>query len=223
MVERVIEWFKGYIYIEVISQNISRFLNVCGARKIVFFSVIYKDDKAVIKLRARDYFKVYEVGKKCDVKISIKKKIGFPFFIKLYRKRKMCIIGILSAFAILFVLSLFVWKITVEGNYTYSDEEILDFLNEQGITHGMYAESVDGEKIEREIRNKYFDITWVSVELKGTKLIVHIKENFNVEKHKESNQWDIMATEDGIVDNIVTRSGTALVKKGDIVKKAIFL
>lgn len=125
----------------------------------------------------------------------------------------MCIIGILSAFTILFVLSLFVWKITVEGNYTYSDEEILDFLNEQGITHGMYAESVDGEKIEREIRNKYFDITWVSVELKGTKLIVHIKENFNVEKHKESNQWDIMATEDGIVDNIVTRSGTALVKK----------
>lgn len=88
MVERVIEWFKGYIYIEVISQNISRFLNVCGARKIVFFSVIYKDDKAVIKLRARDYFKVYEVGKKCDVKISIKKKIGFPFFIKLYRKEK---------------------------------------------------------------------------------------------------------------------------------------
>lgn len=223
MADNIIEWFKGYIYLEVRNVDISRFLNVCGARQIVFFGVICTKDGATIKLSAKDYFKVYEVAKKCNAKIKIKKKIGFPFLVNIYKKRKMCIAGIISSFILMFTLSLFVWKITVEGNYTYSDEEILDFLYEHGITHGMYVKNVDGEKLEREIRNEYFDITWVSVELTGTKMTIHIKENFNIEKSSSKAQTDIVASEDGIIESIVTRSGTALVKKGDVVKKGDIL
>lgn len=220
MINKFIVWFYGYIHIEVSGCNISRFLNICSARGINFYSVEDIKDLAVIKMRAADFFALHDVVRKCRIKVKIKKKTGFPFFVHRNRKRKMMFLGILTSFLMMFVLSLFVWQISVEGNYTYSDEEILDFLQENGVSHGIYKENIDGEELERAIRNEYFDITWVSVELTGTRLIIHIKENFNVEDINEdkNSSKDIVAKEDGIIDNIVTRSGTPIVKAGDLVK-----
>ena len=220
MINKLIVWFYGYIHIEVSGCNISRFLNICSARGIEFYSVENMKDKAIIKMQARDFFALHDVVRKCRIKVKINKKTGFPFFVHKNRKRKMMFLGILTSFIMMFVLSLFVWQISVEGNYTYSDEEILDFLEENGVSHGIYKNNINGEELERAIRNEYFDITWVSVELTGTRLIIHIKENFNIENINDNKNdfKDIVAKEDGIIDSIVTRSGTPMVKAGDLVK-----
>jgi similar to stage IV sporulation protein len=81
----------------------------------------------------------------------------------------------------------------------------------------MRIDSVDCDYIEQTIRNTYSDITWVSAEIKGTRLIVHIKENDGAKDTSEAlmQPRDIVAEKDGVVASIVTRTGTPLVKKGD--------
>jgi similar to stage IV sporulation protein len=126
----------------------------------------------------------------------------------------------------MYTLSLFVWQITVEGNYSYSDEELLDYVEELGITHGVRKDKIDGESLEKAIRNKYFDITWVSAELSGTRLVLHIKENFDQINSEGSTHsggmsgesYDVISKENGIIAKMVTRRGTAMVNVGDVIK-----
>lgn len=181
MIYSLIRWLTGYIIIEVLGDNISRFFNICAARDIEFENISKK---------------------------------GLPFITKKYKKQKMMFAGIGCSFILMYCLSLFVWQITVEGNYFHSDEEIIDFLEDNHIYHGINKKKVESYELEKNIRNNFDDITWVSVELTGTRLIVHIKENFNVEKDNQNLKIkDLLSPYNGIIYSIVTRSGTPAVKE----------
>lgn len=74
-------------------------------------------------------------------------------------------------------------------------------------------------RLRNQFRNHYFDITWVSVEITGTRLIVHIKENEEEIRRTSENtdeasgeSYDLAATKQAVVTNVVMRGGTAAVK-----------
>jgi similar to stage IV sporulation protein len=116
-------------------------------------------------------------------------------------------------------MSLYVWNISFEGNYSYTDVELLRFLKKYNVENGILKKYVDCEDIEYLLRTTYDDITWVSAEIKGTRIIVHIKENFDTYIAKaEDKPYNILSDTKGTVESIVTRSGTPLVKAGDEVE-----
>ena len=132
----------------------------------------------------------------------------------------MYFIGIAVFGMILYFLSLFIWDISLVGNYSHTQEEVVEFLANENIKHGLLKSKIDGEEIEKTIRNNYFDITWVSVEVSGTRLIIHIKENFNdfiVEDEKDP--YNIISSKEGEIVSIITRTGTPLVSAGSMVVK----
>ena len=224
MIYSLIRWLTGYIIIEVLGDNISRFFNICAARDIEFENISKKEGNDAgtiyITMWAKDFFKLHDVVVKCHIKVKIVSKKGLPFITKKYKKQKMMFAGIGCSFILMYCLSLFVWQITVEGNYSHSDEEIIDFLEDNHIYHGINKKKVESYELEKNIRNNFDDITWVSVELTGTRLIVHIKENFNVEKDNQNLKIkDLLSPYDGIIYSLVTRSGTPAVKEGAMVKK----
>ena len=71
-------------------------------------------------------------------------------------------------------------------------------------------------------RQQFDDIIWVSAYVKGTELMIQVKENSDTvampatEMEKPS---DIVADKDGVVTEIITRKGVPLVHAGDEVKK----
>ena len=89
----------------------------------------------------------------------------------------------------------------------------------------MQIRSVDCDSIETALRNDYPDITWVSAEISGTRLIVHIKENDGIKEdiQTDSTPRDIVATCSGVVTSMITRAGTPKVKPGDEVEKGQIL
>ena len=89
---------------------------------------------------------------------------------------------------------------------------------------GEYKGKIDCDEIEKKIRNKYSDITWVCAEIKGTNLIIHVNENYNrTIKEQENSPYNIIANCDAQIDSIITRTGVGNVKKGDKVKKGDIL
>ena len=113
------------------------------------------------------------------------------------------------------------WDIDITGEMRHTDEEIREYLKDIGVYEGMITKNVDGNAIEKSIRNTFNDISWVSVELSGCNIHIKLLEADVMEDKSNKNEGysSIVAASSGIVDKIMTRSGTPLVRPGDEVEK----
>ncbi|MDD6208819.1 MAG: sporulation protein YqfD [Clostridiales bacterium] len=216
---RVIRWFRGYVRVQVKGRSPERFCNLCSNRGIIVWDFgIDENHQYHLCMYRSDFKKLLPVVKKSGTRPCIEKRIGFPFFLKCWSKRKVLVTGFLFFIAILLFLSRFIWNIDIEGNYTYTDEEMLKFLAKKGITTGCTIQSVNCAVMEEEIRKHYSDVGWVSMDINGTNLRVRIVEtNMPVPYEKQTKPCHLVASHSGTVESIVTRSGVPLVKKGAVV------
>ena len=234
MIEKLLRFILGYVKVDIIGGNIERFLNLVISREIHIWNVASSEAKVCFCITPKDVYKlkpiIEKVRKKSTakdyddiLKTKIKERYGLPFFLYAYRKRKMFFIGIFIGWLIVYIFSGYIWNISFEGNMKHTDEELYRFLRTANITEGIKKENVKGEDIEKALRNEYFDITWASVEITGTKLIIYVRENNNdiIEEQEEQNNetGDLTAGKSAEVVSIVTRSGTPIVKVGDVVNK----
>ena len=221
---KLFRYFKGYLYVIIDSNSPERFLNLCKARDIKTWDLQNIEDKYAFYISAKDFKTLKEILKKTQMKLIIKKRFGLPFFMFKYRKHYSFIIGIFLSAIMLYGMSLFVWDISIEGNLMYTDNMLLTYLNKNNIEPGILVKTINCNDLESEIRSEFSDITWVSAEISGTRLIIHIKENDGDVIKKGSNEIsDIVATRNGIVTKIITRSGIPKVKVGDAVTEGMVL
>lgn len=218
------ENLKGYLLILLKGYSPERFLNICSVHQIELWNVNHTKEGYECNISVADFKRLKPIVQKTRTKLIIRKRYGFPFFLYKYRKRKAFFLGVISAFLAVYVLSLFIWDIHIEGNYSYTEQVLLDYLSSEQIVHGMKISEVDCEQIEKLLRSQYSDIIWVSASVSGTRLIIQIEENFDKWKEKEETVYNnIVADRDCKITSIVTRSGTPMVKQGDIVAKGDIL
>jgi similar to stage IV sporulation protein len=76
--------------------------------------------------------------------------------------------------------------------------------------------SVFAAGLEEAIRDHFPEITWVSVQLSGTKMTVNVKED-DQPKVPESDETPchVISTQNGVITSIVVRSGETELKQGD--------
>lgn len=215
---------RGYLLILIQGGSPERFLNICNVHQIEIWNLNHTPEGYECNISIADFRRLKPIVRKTRTRLMIRKRYGVPFFLHKYRRRKAFFIGIMAAFLMLYVLSLFVWDIHLVGNYSHTEQTLLDFLSEEQITHGMKISEVDCDHIEKLIRNEYDDIVWVSASVSGTRLIIEIQENFSNFVEADMEEYgDIVADRDCRITSIITRSGTPLVKKGDVVAKGDIL
>lgn len=218
------EYIRGDIRIKLYGNTPERFLNICNANQIPIRNVEYHSGNYYFHMKPEDYKKLLPIVRKTAMKPVIVEKNGLPFVMFRYRKHQCFVIGIMLSFFIIYLMSLFVWEIDFEGNLIYSDEVMMNYLEEIDVQPGMWISQIDCNKIEKQFRRKFPEITWISAEVSGTRLQIFIKENDeDVLAVRDSAPCDLIAVKDGIVETIITRSGTPLVKNGDEVHKGDIL
>ena len=104
---------------------------------------------------AKDYKKLKTIAKKSHTLPWIDKKIGLPFTLHKYRKRKAFVLGLFIFALIIYMLSLNIWNISVNGGRTYTKETILQFLETQDVYVGKKIKDIDCRAIEENIRESY--------------------------------------------------------------------
>ena len=221
----LIRYLKGYVHIRLISREPERFLNLCAHNRILLWRLVSRDGFYEMYLSAADFFRLHSLCRKSGSRIKVIGKYGLPFFLYRNRKRKAFFLGILLCMCLLYVLSLFIWNIHVSGNYANSTGTILAFLEQEGITHGILKAKLNCSEIAALLREEFSNITWVSAKIEGTQLILEVKENVDgyvAEEETPTEPSNLVASKDGIVASIITRSGTPLVlpgascKEGDV-------
>jgi similar to stage IV sporulation protein len=125
---------------------------------------------------------------------------------------------------VIFLFSTRVWNIHLEGNILNSTPQLLEFLEANGIRHGMAKSKVNCSEIADLLRQNYPEITWVSAKLTGTRLLLSVQEGqLKEEIQEEEAPCDIRANVEGTIVSMVTRTGIPLVKTGDLCQKGDLL
>lgn len=224
MIERFLRWLAGYLHICLYGSASERFLNLCNSNDILLWNIGTRHGKVECFIGLKEYKTLRPIVRKCRVQPRIQKRYGFPFLVQHIKKRKILAASIVIFLSSIWLMSKFLWNISFEGEYRHTEEQLLSFLKEQGIYAGCATESISCPDLEAELRKEYPDIGWVSVELKGTRLFVRLKETTQPAAAKEElatslSAASIVAQKDGIIETMVVRNGTPCVSIGDVVKK----
>lgn len=223
MIRSFIRYLRGYVKIRVEGYSPERFLNLCCFHHIFIWELVPAGNAYEMYMSLSGFRKIRPFTRKTHTKAVILKRCGFPFFLKRYEKRKLFFISLLLCAALLKVYSLFIWDIHFEGNQKWPDETLSEFLDSKGVAPFMLKSRVSCADIVKDIRKEYNDIVWVSASIDGSRLKVQIKENEDTFKEEtdvsqEEHPTDLVAETDGVITEIVTRSGVPQVHVGDTVK-----
>ena len=223
MLVRLFKYLRGYVKIRVEGYSPERLLNLCNAHKILLWGVENQELIYEMYVSIKDYKRMRPLVRKTRTKIILLEKHGLPFFLHKFRKRKMFFLGILLCVTAIYLLSLFIWNIHFEGNISQSNEELLLYLDGMGVSHGTRKTEVVCENIETKLRSRYPNMLWVSAEMRGTRIIIQIKENTDediisniVVKNEEP--VSIVTEKAGVVESMIVRQGTPIVTVGDEVE-----
>lgn len=224
MLVKLFRWIRGYLLIRLKGQSPERFINLCSNRGIFLWNLQNIEGDYECYIMIKDYKKLKPIARKTGTIPLIKRRHGLPFLVQQYKRRKGFLLGILLFCSILYVLSLFIWNISILGGHSYTEETMIKFLKKNEVFMGIQKKKVDCQEIEELIRGTYRDIGWVSAEIKGTRLIIKITEtNMPAPAVTATQPCHIVATKDAIITKIVTRTGTPLVEVGSVVKKGDIL
>lgn len=218
------DWLFGMVRICVQRDQKERFLNLCRNRGLGIYQVREENGMLSVRMRLTDYRQIRPVARKLRLLPIVKDRWGFPFLWMEWGRKRVYVAGFLLFLGLVCGLSRMVWSIDLEGCRHHTEEALLEYLEEQGVYCGMFHRKLDYKKTEDMIRLAYPDISWVSVERVGTKLHIRLKESKAVEVVQNSGgPAHLVSSRAGVVESIVTRSGTPMVKAGDQVEKGDIL
>lgn len=214
-----LKFIQGYVRIQLFGYAPERFFNLCSNHNILIWDLKYVDDKYEFCISIKGLKQLKPILKKTRTRFIITERVGLPFYMSRYRKRKLFFAGIMICCGLIYAMSLFVWKIEINGNMHETDSNILKFLEEHHVYHGLLKSKLDCEKIEEDLRAGYGDIIWASAKLEGTMLIIDVQENLatnqqaKTQEDKDDTPSDLVAEKDARIYSILTRQGTPLVEK----------
>ena len=223
-----------------------RFVNLCRNNGIELRHLVRRENAIQMEIDAENFKKLRPLVRKTHVKIHILNRHGPAFFFYRHKRRWWFLLGMTVFAGMIYILSLFVWQIDIDGNRKYTDALILQALAQMDVKTGCRKSEIDLPKIEEELRIMYNEITWVSASITGTKLQIELREgdlkisgssgggqtgNVKRVENRENNPKtqngesetdlpaNLVADEDAIITNLVVRRGTVAVRYGDEVKK----
>ncbi|MDE6737886.1 MAG: sporulation protein YqfD [Lachnospiraceae bacterium] len=225
-----VQYIRGYVTIKVWGYSTERLLNLCGNHNILVWDIEDHGDYDTMNISVQGFFALKPLLKKTGTKASVLKRYGLPFFMSKMGRRKIFVAGFLCCMLFWMLTSGYIWNIRFEGNYVLTEDVLLDYLEEKDVRVAMKKSRLRIEELEKSLREDYDVITWTSVQVKGTTLLIYIKENEmpNYDQVSQSDKteseagtegMDLIATKSGTVSYIITRSGVPQVALGDTVEK----
>lgn len=222
-----VRFIKGYLVIRVTGSAPERFINLCSNHHILLWDIEIRKDFYRMKIGFRDFYRIKGFTRKTGTRVVVTERFGLPFLSGKLWKRRIFLAGVAGSFLFWLLMSMRIWTVDIQGNYYITDDVFMDFLAENEIRHGMKKEELAIEELEKAIRTRFNMVTWTSVKLKGSRLVIQIKENElygqestdGREEQPIQNGRDLVADTDGVITSIITRSGVPLVTAGSEVKK----
>jgi similar to stage IV sporulation protein len=225
MLPEVFYFLKGYVIIKTEGSFPEKFINMALCKNVYIWDIKKVDRNTVtMKMSTRGFLLVKDLSARAGCNSYIIGESGLLHLVKKYKKRSALIIGLFAFLSVLSVMSAFVWDIEVSGNERTDTGVIMAQLKSAGLKNGAYIKNIDIDGITRKVMAQNNEISWIGINIKGTKASVEIAEGApKPDIFDKDIVCSIVSEKDGVVDEIITRTGFPVVKKGDTVHKGQLL
>lgn len=202
-------------------KNCIRLINICSHRGITAWSA---DDESCFCIRPDDTELLTELADKYGIKVDIQKSRSMADALRKNKKRLSILVGLALFVFLVYMESLYIWHIDVEGAESYTEDEILDVIALEYPCYGTKKSDIDLGNLRNVLMDSFDEVCWVSCGISGTRLTVNIKESVDVFIADDmSEPCNIVAAADCTIYSIVTAAGTPVAAGGDDVKKGDIL
>lgn len=214
-------YLKGYVIIKIEGLTLEKFINLSTSNDIYLWDIERTDYTTLeAKVTTRGFKELKHIVKSVGCRLYIEDKQGFPFLLYEFKHRKMLPIGFLLSIGLLMYLTSFIWMIDIQGNENIKDEVFKKYLQSINIKQGIRKKDIDKEDLRVKIIGGIKDISYASIHIKGTKLIIDVKEkDEEIKIVEDESPCDIIADKKAVIEKVTAENGKSLVERGDIVKK----
>ncbi len=210
--------WPGYLLISLQGSSLAKLLNLTVRNQIVFWDLSYLANSVTVKIRPRDFKRLRPLLKKTGCRVKILQKRGALFLLLQGWRRKGLLLGIILFCLLPYLLSVFVWKIDIQGNKIISVEEISVILENNGVHKGVLKDNIDLFALEKKFLLELKELQWIGISLDGVCLNIQV-----VERQGKTPSLDtvasLVAAKDGLIVDILVLAGEACVQAGDTVQK----
>ena len=220
LVKRIWHFFAGYILIEVEGLSIEKFMNLTILKGIYMWNVKRTSYTTLTAyMGIRDFKKLRQIQKKVRCRVKIRDKRGLPFIMHKLKRRKALLIGMMFFLVSIYTISAFIWVVEIEGLETMDEDIIRDTIGQFGILPGSFKGHIDIPYVENRMMIEVPDISWISIEFKGTRAIVRVVEAVKPPDMVDiDDPCNIVATKAGIIHKMIVLEGYPIVGEGDVVE-----
>lgn len=215
---RFFQFLKGWIEFKVSGGFSERFLNLCNVNGLSLWNVAKKGSELHASTDIKSYKQMHTFARRTGSVVRMTRKAGAPFLLHRYKHRVGILVGLAVFVVAIAVLTSFVWSVEVEGNKVLKSEEITSFYEKMGVKKGARSSSFDLRGLESAGMAEFPEISWISINTYGSKVVIEIREAVlapeRIEKEKPCN---IIALQDGLIVKMEVYAGFPLLKEGDSV------
>lgn len=216
-------WFlrflRGYVTIDITSAFTERFLNMCWARQIKLWDIIrMSEDTVRVCMLKSDFKEASSFFEKCMCTVSVVGEKGALKSLAPFSKRYFLVAAAALCMGACYMSTLFLWKIDINGCENISEWEIYRQLSDLGLKRGKLLSAIDTKDIRLEFMTLRDDISYITINFKGTRAQVDITEKKPQDDIDILGEpCDIVSDKAGIILNIVAMEGTKAANEGDTV------
>ena len=217
--KKLIHKAQGIVTLTITGAEPERFLNACAKANILFWGAEPVDPVTLrLKLHAHQRKKAEAIAARLLCDVTADSKEGAPFFLARFRRRYAFLVGMALSLAAVFVLSQFLLTVEVEGNETVPSAVILSELRRLGVRPGAFGPALDEGAIAQEALITLGDLSWMAVNLYGTRAEVLVREKEPKPKLEDTKSpANVVAGTTGIITHLEVWQGEACFEEGDTV------
>ena len=214
-------YLYGFYRIEAASADSRRLINLLMKRGIAHGEIRQTEKGSVSFTVARkDWPELREIIDKSGILVYSVYGKGLPFFARRYRRRVGFFAGAALFVGLVWLSTLFVWRVEVVSDTDMNTASILDNLEKIGISEGCFIPTVDCWAKSAEYLSTYDDCSWMSVNIVGTVARIEVRPMIRAQSElPDGKPCNIVAAQGGVICSFVVNSGKSYVTAGDIVKK----
>ena len=206
---RLLRFLRGYICFTAADGFPERFLNLCNQAGAAIWDIEWQGGTMAGKTDRRGFRLIQPCAGPAGIELKIQKTVGLPFFLHAYRRRAGLLVGLALCAGILSVLSGMVWTISVTGNQAVPTEEILHVMAAQGVRTGVWRAKLDAREISAAAQRKLPGVAWLSLNLRGSRAVIEVRESLPKEEPGPGAPRDIIAAKAGQLKLLEIYAGSA--------------
>ncbi len=224
MIIQFLRYLIGYIKFRAFGGFADRFINLCTKEGIPLWNVRNINGNITANTTVGGYLSIRSPARKSGMRVISTDKVGLKYFLRKHKKRIGIMLGGFASIVIIFMLTQFVWNVSVIGNTSLDNDLILTAFEKHGVRVGVPISSIDGDEVVGLVMSDIEKLSWASVNKKGSVVVIEVREKTDApEIYDASKPTNVIASEDGVILSIDLLHGVEEVKPGSAVTKGDLL